>query len=270
MAETTDSFGTTLVSFKTELATREYNALLPESRTPESPMFERWLHTQARSAGFSPSATTSLAVHAVLIGVWVSGSGSPVQWNPESPVARVFYHPPPERTPAQTGQRETLQFVKLAPEGAGAGLGPAVAEPARAFDEPAPLEIGNLGEHAIGALELAELFGEDSVFTVLEVDVEVSRMENSAAPAYPPALLEQGIEGSVAARYVVDTTGFADPATLRIVRATNADFIAAVSAALPYMRFSPARVGEQKVRQLVEQDFTFRIQPPATARRSRP
>jgi hypothetical protein len=41
----------------------------------------------------------------------------------------------------------------------------------------------------------------------------------------------------------VDTTGFADTSSLRIMSATHPDFVTAVREALPYMRFEPARSG---------------------------
>jgi protein TonB len=65
-------------------------------------------------------------------------------------------------------------------------------------------------------------------------------------------------------QYVVDTSGFADTTSLKVLRSTHADFTAAVRAALPFMRFYPAKVGAKKVRQLVEQEFTFKIEQPAT------
>jgi len=36
-----------------------------------------------------------------------------------------------------------------------------------------------------------------------------------------------------------------------------------VRAAIPYMRFFPAKVGPRRVRQLVEQEFSFKIDPHA-------
>ena len=101
--------------------------------------------------------------------------------------------------------------------------------------------------------------GPDSALSVLDVDPAVTRYINSAAPAFPPDLLARAIEGTVSTQYVVDTTGFADPASLKILRATHPQFALAVREALPFMRFYPAKVGNHKVRQLVEQDFTFRI-----------
>ena len=99
----------------------------------------------------------------------------------------------------------------------------------------------------------------DSVFTILEVDTAVVRSQMSAAPAYPLALLDKKIEGMVLARYVVDTTGFADTTSFEVIRSTHPGFVDAVKEALPYMRFQPAKIGGMKVRQLVEQQFSFRI-----------
>ncbi|MDE3129288.1 MAG: energy transducer TonB, partial [Gemmatimonadota bacterium] len=89
------------------------------------------------------------------------------------------------------------------------------------------------------------------------------RYPESAAPAYPPALLAKHVEGSVATTYVVDTTGFADTTSLKILSASDSQFARSVREALPYMRFRPAILRNQKVRQLVSQTFLFRIRPPA-------
>ena len=94
------------------------------------------------------------------------------------------------------------------------------------------------------------------------VDSAVVRSQNSAAPAYPVDLLEKHVEGRVLAQYVVDTTGFADPTSLAVLSSTHDLFTRAAREALPYMRFTPAKIGRSKVRQLVEQSFTFRITPP--------
>jgi hypothetical protein len=67
------------------------------------------------------------------------------------------------------------------------------------------------------------------------------------------------VQGFVNARYVVDTTGFADTTTFVVLDATQPEFVGAVRDALPYMRFHPAKIGQNKVRQLVQQRFTFQI-----------
>jgi protein TonB len=105
----------------------------------------------------------------------------------------------------------------------------------------------------------------DTVFSVLEVDEMVERYDGSAAPAYPPDLLAMGTEGSVRAQYVVDTTGRVDTTTIEVVLSDDARFTESVRAALAAMRFRPAKREGRPVRQLVEQNFHFRIRPPPGA-----
>jgi protein TonB len=69
----------------------------------------------------------------------------------------------------------------------------------------------------------------------------------------------------VNAQYIVDTTGFADTTSFTVLQATNPEFVSAVRDVLPYMRFEPARIGASKVRQLVQQQFTFKITDAAAA-----
>jgi protein TonB len=75
----------------------------------------------------------------------------------------------------------------------------------------------------------------------------------------------------VSVEYVVDTTGLADSASLRILRASNPAFSEAVRAALPGMRFIPGELDGRPVRQLVTQEFRFvitmTVQAPQPARR---
>ena len=101
----------------------------------------------------------------------------------------------------------------------------------------------------------------DNALTEVEVDSTVVRDPTSAAPSYPPQLLAKGIEGSVLARYVVDTTGRVDTLTWRVISTTHPDFAEAVRQTLGGMHFRPAIQGGSRVRQLVEQTFRFRITP---------
>jgi hypothetical protein len=102
----------------------------------------------------------------------------------------------------------------------------------------------------------------DSILTEIEVDSAVKRHEWSAAPDYPITMLQKNIEGAAFVIYVVDTLGIADTASFKVVRTTHDDFAEAVRSAMPKMRFRPAILSGQKVRQLVQQNFTFKIQRP--------
>ena len=101
----------------------------------------------------------------------------------------------------------------------------------------------------------------DNALSELEVDSTVLRDPMSDAPEYPKSLLDRGIEGSAAVRFVVDTDGVVDTISYRVLRATHADFAVAVRMSLKGMRFRPAIRAGSKVRQLVEQTFSFRIVP---------
>lgn len=102
-----------------------------------------------------------------------------------------------------------------------------------------------------------------SAYQIVEVDSAAERDPTSAAPAYPPALESRGIEGHVIVRFVVDSTGLVDMASVMTVESTAPEFDRAVRAAMPGMRFRPAKVGGRPVRQLAEQLFRFEVAPRA-------
>ena len=120
-------------------------------------------------------------------------------------------------------------------------------------------------DRASDSLALAGDFAGGTVYVASELDEPVAFDPSSAAPAYPPELQQAGIEGSATMRFVVDTAGQADTATIEVLTATHPGFARAVREALPDMRFRPALLADRRVRQLVEQQFKFQIQLPAQA-----
>ena len=92
---------------------------------------------------------------------------------------------------------------------------------------------------------------------------EVERMAvpyaDNPHPRYPPILLGGRVEGDVIVQFVVDSTGSADPKSLKIMRSTHELFTRAVKSVLPKLRFLPAEVAGNKVRVLVEQPFRFSV-----------
>jgi protein TonB len=72
-------------------------------------------------------------------------------------------------------------------------------------------------------------------------------------------LRQAGVEGEVLAQFVVDTTGRAEANSLKILKSSHDLFVQSVRNALPQMKFIPAEVGGRKVKQLVQQPFTFSI-----------
>jgi TonB family protein len=177
--------------------------------------------------------------------------------------ARVFFLLPPDRVDVRLRQSEIFQRGRLGGDLEDGehltrlGAGRRVREPAygaRRWGE----RSGARGELPFGP---APVFVPDSVFSVLEVDEMVERYEGSAAPVYPHDLLAMGAEGLVQAIYVVDTTGRVDTTTIQVVRSDDLRFTESVRTALGRMRFRPATRAGKTVRQLVEQQFRFRILP---------
>lgn len=227
-------------------------------------MMRLWLNSYAKSTPVVTSATLSTVTHVAIIALWVIATLPSSDVPVDSIANRVVYIPPPDRTPSQRSSSPAVRYVELAPAGPGFGMGPRMMGDARPVT--AEETTGNKARDSVTApAEVAPAPpGPDSVFSILEVDTAVVRSANSAAPAYPLKLLNAHITGSVSARYVVDTTGFADTASFIVLKATNPEFVTAVKEALPYMRFSPAKIGPTKVRQLVEQQFSFHIADTAT------
>lgn len=93
-----------------------------------------------------------------------------------------------------------------------------------------------------------------------QVEKAVIAIPGTATPRYPSMLQSAGLEGDVRAQFVVDTLGRVEAGSFRVVETTHALFATAVRDALGRARFTPAEVGGRKVRQLVEQTFTFRIE----------
>ena len=230
-----------------------------------SVMLRLWKTSYARPARVRGPVGVSVVAHAALIGAWVLATLPPPGMPPDGLANRVRYIPPPNPTPpppAATGER--VHYISLA---LGEGIGPGIAtvDPSRPFttaqgssaggevtNDTIPPDTASVSNRGVSA---------DSIYTVVDVDSAVVRLQTSAAPAYPLDLLQKRIEGMVTAQYVVDTTGFADTASFHLMNATDSGFVRAVRDALPYMRFIPAKIGAHHVRQLVQQSFAFRISP---------
>src|SRR5919112_5631058 len=97
----------------------------------------------------------------------------------------------------------------------------------------------------------------DQPYFEFQVEKPVVPAPGSTQPRYPDMLRQAGVEGEVLAQFVVDTTGRAEAGSLKILKSSHDLFIQSVRNALPQMRFIPAEVGGRKVKQLVQQPFSF-------------
>lgn len=222
-------------------------------------MMRSWFRRNARTIVIT-SAAISVVTHATLITAWVVGTLPAPELPPGSIANKVFYIPATDRVLAQPGNRKSISYVNVPTPGEGTGEGTRLMGDAR----PTVLDQ-SLGRTTVPSVDsvtaeaVAPTEGRDSVYSVLDVDTAVARMATSAAPAYPLSLLKAHVQGYVNARYIVDTTGFADTASFEVLAATHREFITAVKEALPFMRFQPAKIGPMKVKQLVQQQFSFKI-----------
>jgi protein TonB len=99
----------------------------------------------------------------------------------------------------------------------------------------------------------------DQPYFEYQVEKQVSTASGSPQPRYPEMLKSANIEGEVMAQFVVDTTGRADMSTFKVLKSSHDGFTAAVKNTLPNMRFYPAEIGGRKVKQMVQQPFTFAL-----------
>lgn len=99
--------------------------------------------------------------------------------------------------------------------------------------------------------------GDGGVFRT--VDVMAVPDARNPAPVYPSMLSDAGIEGSVTAQFVVDSTGRVAAPSIAFPGGGNALFQQSVRRALAAARFSPALVDGRPVRVLMAQTFEFRL-----------
>jgi protein TonB len=99
----------------------------------------------------------------------------------------------------------------------------------------------------------------DQPYFEFQVEKQVSTAPGSPQPRYPEMLKSANIEGEVLAQFVVDTTGHAEMNTFKVLKSSHDGFTQAVKNVLPNMRFYPAEIGGRKVKQMVQQPFTFAL-----------
>lgn len=229
-------------------------------------MFNVLLESKRQPALPSASVILSASLHVVLAALLLSGTGvAPDLSVPESFITRALFLPPVDRVASLAPSGERLQYLSLGVAPGGLAeftdlpIGQSVTGTSRALDVTGGV---NEGDDELSSPYAPLVIGNDTAFSIYQVDEAVARHIDSEGPAYPTDLLAKQIEGSVYMRYVVDTTGRADTATAQVIRSSHPLFTQAVLAVLPRMRFRPATMGDRLVRQLVEQEFAFRIQQP--------
>jgi periplasmic protein TonB len=99
----------------------------------------------------------------------------------------------------------------------------------------------------------------DQPYFEFQVEKQVQTAPGSPQPRYPDMLKSANVEGEVLAQFVVDTTGHAEMNTFKVLKSSHELFTQSVRSVLPNMRFYPAEIGGRKVKQMVQQPFTFSL-----------
>ncbi|HEX3157285.1 MAG TPA: energy transducer TonB [Gemmatimonadaceae bacterium] len=229
---------------------------------------------RARQRGTSGLAT-SVLLHTLLIGAAVLGTARAERRPMRPPPALdtlLVYHPPrlpqPPRSPARhvaptssVGQTPIPAPMPVPPTTVPTTI-PSVDLPLTAIAPAEHFASGLTGDRAAdgSASTSGTPGGWDGVHEAPAVEVAVTSRSGNAAPAYPASLRRQRVEGYVIARFVVDTLGRVERASLQVLHADHPDFADAVRAVLPRHRFTAARLDGRAVRQLVEQRFVFALE----------
>jgi TonB family protein len=100
---------------------------------------------------------------------------------------------------------------------------------------------------------------EDVVYAAATEDArfEAAALISQPDPKYPAVLEEAGISGAVVLRFVVDTSGRVEWASIRVIESTREEFVAPARESVAGAVFRPARLGVRTVRQLAEEPIRF-------------
>jgi len=234
-------------------------------------MFNNLLESKPKKEKRRGGTVTSVVVHSVLVGLAVYATANAAIKNEKPRQEKIDFvetpkdQPPPKEEPPPPPPPD----VVVAPP------------PPKGFQVlTAPVEIPDVipdidlskkvtdeadfsGKGVAGGVAKGKEGGavvqSDQPYFEFQVEKPVVPAPGSTQPRYPDMLRQAGVEGEVLAQFVVDTTGKAEPGSLKILKSSHDMFVQSVKNALPQMKFIPAEVGGRKVKQLVQQPFTFSI-----------
>ncbi len=221
-------------------------------------------------------AMGSLLVHALLIGAAVETTRSSLQAlrTPAADTTLVFLRrlaPPVTKPdpPPETRETRSVVPVPAPPKGFQTVLPPRdipttippIDLAAKALD---PRDFtgrgveGGLGRGVVGGTARVGPSA-DEIYTVAtsEPGFAPAVLVTEPSPRYPPVLQEIGLSGRVVLRFVVDTTGHVELASIQVLESTHEGFEPPAREAVAAAVFHPARVGPRAVRQLTEQGVRF-------------
>lgn len=236
-------------------------------------MFNQLIESKRSKKRNTGTTVFSIGLHAGLIGLAVLATANAAIKNEKPKAEKIEFvqvkkdePPPPKKEPPPPPKDVTV--APPPPKGFQTLQAPPIV-PVKIPDIDLSKKVTNVadfsGKGVAGGVASGVVGGtgpvsDNQTYFAYQVEKPAATRPGSASPNYPETLRSAGIEGEVDAEFTVDTTGRVDQAAgIKITKATNDLFKAAVISALPKMRFYPAEVGGKKVKQLVQQPFTFSI-----------
>jgi TonB family protein len=212
----------------------------------------------------------SIAVHttAIALAIAATARATAVRTKADPPRGDIVYHVLPRHTETSMNHTagrplpgtyiQTVRHVIVPPVSVPTGL-PPIDVSSKGIDQPR-IDFGGGGALGGGVVDSAGTGSPaGGVFTARLVDKPAAPRPGNPAPIYPSSLRAAQIEGTVLARFVVDSAGHAEVASIEFPEATHPQFAEAVRQSIIRSRYLPAMLQGRPVRQLVEQRFAFTL-----------
>jgi len=238
-------------------------------------MFNNLIESKAQKQRRGAGALLSLALHAVLISAAAYGTLQAKQELEKPKAEKVEFvkmekkddPPPPKEEPKPPPPPDVV--VKAPPPKGFQVLTAPIKVPDVLPDIDLSKKVTDeadfTGKGVAGGIAKGVVGGtptkvnDDQPYFEFQVEKQVQQIPGPGAVRYPDMLRSANVEGEVLAQFVVDTTGRAEMSTFKVLKSSHDLFTAAVKNALPQMKFYPAEVGGRKVKQVVQQPFTFSL-----------
>jgi protein TonB len=237
-------------------------------------VFTTLLASNAPKVRARGSTAASLALHTAMIGTAVWLTTQQVSATPVPTDIHIAYLPQPAsvvpvapKTPPAPPVQSPAKALPIpsAPSAVPVISVPTVVPTALPPINALPTQVTDATIFAVGPSTAAAngssatpLGSGDVAYDGWTVDKPVVPLSGSP-PRYPAMLKDAGVDGRVDVRFIVDTLGRVESASVQVIDATHALFAESVRTALLRQRFMPAEVAGVRVRQLVTQPFLFTI-----------
>jgi periplasmic protein TonB len=235
-------------------------------------MFSQLIASRPARAQGAEGTTASLVLHGLIItaAIIATAKGPAVLEAPRESRIVPLTAPVAPAAPQAAPPRAAVPRAPVVPRTPAAAIPvevPPIAAPSEipstipAPGEATPFEAGTpiQGTPGTGAPSEGSPIGTGTTLGAESVDVAARLLPSSPLPRFPDLLRSRGLEGYARVRFVVGANGRAELETLEVLDATHPAFAEAVRAVLPRLRFAPARLGDERVRQLVEIPFGFAL-----------